>query len=405
MEIIGLSAYNYAKHMENNGLAKFNLVDGHPYNIPTKYCGFDDILLLPQPSDIKSRVSDEISTRTKFGDIHHELPIISAPMDSVTGPKLAITMQGNGGLGVLHRFQASIEEWRSECYEVANICGTVETSVGISDEWLEALVKLDKKLGERNQRLNGVAVDVANGYMSTHNEFVRQIRNRFPYLNIIGGSVCTYKGAADQINAGVNIIRCGIGPGSCCTTRQITGIGMPQVNALIEARRALDTLRPDGGTLIADGGIRNSGDIIKALALGADSVMLGRLLAGTDESAAPVCDGSGKLFTPEILDDDHFVTPYFTASPLSFYDYKIYRGQSSENFQKDNGIYREQIAAEGVTSYIPRIGPTKSILTKLIGGVRSGMSYVGAHTLKDLRDKAVFIEITQNAYQEGLARK
>lgn len=332
-----------------------------------EYVTFDDVLIRPQYSDIESRT--EISTSTTFCGMALTKPVISANMDYVTGPDMQIAMIKAGGLGILHRFMP----WEKQLEAIDLVVeetGVIAFSVGTRDctdsfnrvRYLDALYNVPHKI---------VCIDVAHGHSMKVERLVRKIKNSFADWKIIAGNVATAEGTIDLIKAGADAIKVGIGPGSVCTTRIVTGVGVPQLSAIIECA---NTARPFKVPVIADGGIRTAGDIVKALAAGATVVMVGNLLAGTTETP-------GEVLT--------------TATGRKL---KGYRGQSI--FGTNDTLYTK----EGVSGYVDEKGPVAEVLHQLMGGLRSGMSYVGARTLAELRDNTVFVRVSGHTVHENHPR-
>jgi len=226
-----------------------------------------------------------------------------------------------------------------------------------------------------------IVVDTAHGHSSRVLDTVRTLRKRHREVNIIGGNVATAGGTEALIDAGVDAVKVGVGPGSICTTRLVAGVGLPQLSAVAECALAA---QPHGIPVIADGGIRTSGDIVKAIAAGADTVMIGSLLAGTEESPGEVMRAHGETF-------------------------KVYRGMGSvgamESGSKDRyfqaGVTRDKLVPEGVEGRVPYRGPVGTVLHQLLGGLRSGMGYTGCPTIDDLRNRAEFIRISPAGLQES----
>jgi len=331
---------------------------------------FDDVLLVPQHSQIESRAQVDLSTR--LGRMKLRLPILSANMDTVTESRMAIAMYKNGGAGVLHRF-ANVEDqknWLSELGEEK-----VKPKI--------VSIGYDFKLADiadfvEDYDVDAICLDVAHGDHVKTIECLETIRARFPDLDIIAGNVATGSAAVRLVEAGANIIKVGIGPGSVCSTRVMTGHGVPQLSAIIEV---YESLREFGlghqVEIIADGGIKTSGDIVKALAAGANAVMLGSLLAGTEESPGDV-----------IVQDGHA--------------YKSYRGMASYDVQKEKRAGRKP-RVEGVSAKVPFRGSVDLTLHSLDGGIRSGLSYSGARNITELQEVAEFVVITQNGMRESAA--
>jgi IMP dehydrogenase len=229
-----------------------------------------------------------------------------------------------------------------------------------------------------------LVVDSAHGHSDGVMSTVRQIKKQWPELTIIGGNVATSEGAVALLRAGADVIKVGIGPGSICTTRIVSGVGVPQFTAVWEASRAAAKYRPEAG-VIADGGIRYSGDVTKALAAGAHAVMIGSLFAGTDESPGETILYMGR-------------------------SYKLYRGMGSLGAMKKGGKerYRQgdvrddrKLVPEGVEAKVPHRGSLAQVVHQLVGGLRAGMGYVGARDLKELREKSRFRRITTGGLRES----
>ena len=314
---------------------------------------FDDVLLAPKGSGVYSRKNVDL-TANLFGSININTPIISANMDTVTEHMMADTIQALGGLGLIHRFLKPDEQLR----QIKLLNGVRILTIGVKPEDLKTLERaLDY--------IDGVLIDVAHGHSDRVVQLIQKIKHDYD-IPVIAGNVATYQGARDLVMAGADSIKVGVGPGSVCTTRIVTGCGVPQLTAIMEVRRAIDMTRgPHEAstgfepTLIADGGIRTSGDIVKALAAGADTVMIGSLFAGTDEAPG------AKLVGP---DGKH---------------YKTYRGMASKNAQLSIGVDR---TAEGVEVTIPYKGSVIPIFNELVDGIKSGLSYLNCHSLAELRE-------------------
>lgn len=332
---------------------------------------FDDVLLVPGYNGIRSRqaVTTDVELPRADRPITLRLPVVSANMDTVTGGDMAIAMAKLGGLGILHRFM-TIEANVAE-YKRASAAGPVGVSIGVSGDAMEraeALVSAGADI---------LCVDVAHGHSKMVNQTVRALREKYgDNLCIIAGNVATYAGADYLAAAGADIIKVGIGPGSVCTTRIKTGFGVPQLTAILDCRK-VD--RP----IIADGGIRVPGDAVKALAAGAAYIMLGGMLAGTEEtpgSRVAKVGPDGK---------ETFV--------------KVFRGMASREAQEDfMGAMADWKTAEGVSTEVAARGPVASVIGDVMGGIRSGMTYCGAANLKELQRKAQFMEVSRASVDEGL---
>lgn len=331
-----------------------------------EFLTFDDVLIQPQYSKILSR--EHISTASVFLGLNLELPIISSNMDYVTGPDMAIAMYKAGGLGVLHRFAP----WNKQLEDmgVVDRAGVpVAFSVGVRDAD-EAYMRAIQTRSLFNNVI--ICVDVAHGHHERVFETVAKLKI-VEGVTVIAGNVATQAGYNYLRYAGADAIKVGIGPGSVCTTREVTGVGVPQLSAIMECAEARDNGRIKT-PIIADGGIKTSGDIVKALAAGADMVMLGNLLAGTTE-----CPGDA------------------LESPTGL-RFRPYRGQSIFGV---NGL---RYTPEGVSGYIEEKGPVADVLRHLREGLRSGMSYAGAMNLEELRDGAIFIRVSSSTHIESGTR-
>ena len=324
------------------------------------YC-FDDVLLVPKFSTLLSRSKVDISTH--LGRINLQMPIVSANMINVTGADMAIALSNLGGLPILHRFYDSISSVIHDFSRIkmeSSHPENIGASVGIQES--------DKYLADSliNAGCSILCVDVAHGHHQKCGEMVSYIAKRYPRVCVIAGNVATGAAARWLYDFGAAVIKCGIGPGSLCTTRIETGNGVPQLTALYDVYK--DSLRDDCSRkyhIIADGGIKRAGDIVKALCF-SDAVMLGNLLAGTDEAPGKVIHVNG-------------------------YNHKEYVGSST---LKNNHI-------EGVKALVPCKGPVSAVLQGLVEGLRSGCSYQGACDLKELREDPEFIEISSSGLGES----
>jgi len=348
---------------------------GNEYE-PTSWLTFNDVLLRPQKSRFKSRNDKEIllqSYMAGYSKPQLSIPIISANMDTVTGAEMAIEMHALGGMGILHRFYSDLEEYKAEIREVFDICNrTVAFSVGCGSDWINFSNQMVEELQPTWDKRLTICLDVAHGHMTQSIETVKEL-NKLENVDVIAGNVATKEGAIDLADAGAETIKVGIGSGSVCTTRIITGHGVPQLSAIIDVRSGLSNSGFHSVGIIADGGIRNSGDIVKALAAGADAVMLGSMLAGCDETPGEVYHASGK--------------------------FKLYRGQSSRHFLSDRG--KNDVTAEGEAISVRSKGSIVDVIKDIVGGIRSGMTYSGASDITDLQKKAEFIEISHHGWVES----
>jgi len=344
-----------------------------------QFLTFDDALIVPAYSEIESR--QEISTAQEFLNLKLEIPILSANMDFVTGVSMVNAMYFKGGLGILHRFYDSDTNYISEI-DAVNIKVPLWISVGIRD--LKASLDFIKRVQSRVDNLYGVCIDVAHGHHKKVGELLEIIKgsavDKISNLKVIAGNVATAEGTDFLRESGADAIKVGIGAGSVCTTRTVAGVGIPQLSAILEC--ASVKIDYPQTVLIADGGIRCSGDIAKALAAGADVVMVGHMLAGTDEAPG------------EIVDDGII----YTWSDPNRPKYKRYRGQAS--FGANDSRY----VKEGIEGLVPYKGPVAPILDDIQAGLRSSMSYVGARTLEEFRENAKFIEVSSHTLMENNTR-
>ena len=323
---------------------------------------FGDTLLVPKYSDLISRGEIDLSSElSKIGTLKN--PIISSPMDTVTESEMAIEMAKWGGLGVIHRYN-TIENQTTLVRDVREKTDQVAVAIGVSGDFLErahSVVLEGAKI---------ICVDIAHGHHVLMKKALESLRSKFgESVHIMAGNVATLEGFNDLADWGADSIRVGIGGGSICSTRIQTGHGVPTLQSVLDCSRT-----DRDAALIADGGIKNSGDMVKALAAGADFVMLGSLLAGTDEAPGEVT--------------------YVNGLP-----YKSYRGMASVEAQID---WRGHSASvEGVSTSIPTKGPLGENLKLLTKGIRSGLSYSGCRNLKDFRNKAQFIKQTSSGALES----
>jgi IMP dehydrogenase len=326
---------------------------------------FDDVLLVPCYSDIDSRkpleFGGEIDISTQMGPYKLNIPIISSPMDKITGHQMARKMSQLGGLGILHRFML-IEDNVSEYIKASKESYIVGVSVGVHDtiERASALYEVGARI---------FCLDIANGHSKLAGNAVKQLR-KFDGIYIIAGNVCTYQGAQYLFDCGTDAVRCSIGGGSACRTRMATGIGVPTFAALEDCRKS-------EAFLIADGGLRSGADLSKSLAIGADATMWGGKFAASDETP-------GKIFEKQGV------------------KYKYFRGMATLEAEQDfKGCVSDWKAAEGVSAEVSCKGSVEIIIKELLAGLRSSMSYLGARTIRKLKHRARFIEISHAGYIEG----
>ena len=322
---------------------------------------FDDVLLVPKFSGVTSR--KEISLENNLGKISLSIPIISSPMDTVTESAMAEQMHNRGGLGIIHRYNSV----RDQAFLVHEARGcNVGAAIGVSGDYLERASAVIE------QGANFLCVDIAHGHHVLMRYALETLRNTFgDRVHIMAGNVATRAGYEDLAAWGADSVRVGIGGGSICSTRIQTGHGMPTLQSVIDCSSS--ELSGDI-PIIADGGIKNSGDIVKAIAAGADFVMLGSLLAGTTESPGHVYEENGHQF-------------------------KVYRGMASKDAQLQ---WRGHTSSEeGVSSTVPFRGPVLDILDELCLGVRSGLSYSGCTTISQFQASSCFVGQTSAGATES----
>ena len=320
---------------------------------------FDDVLLVPQYSEIVSRKSIDISSPLSE-NIVLDLPIIAAPMDTVTNSHLINQMNKHGGTGVLHRYNSTYEQVAS----LRRIEGLKSAAVGVTGDYADRALRLVEA------GASIICVDVAHGHHALVKHALKVLRNTIGHdIHIMVGNVATLQAFNDLSDWGADSIKVGIGGGSICSTRIQTGHGMPTLQSVMDCAQS-----DRDAKLIADGGIKNSGDMVKALAAGADFVMVGSLLAGTIEAPGESITIGNKT-------------------------YKKYRGMASVEAQID---WRGHTASiEGVSHMIPAKGRLKKVLNDLEGGIRSGFSYTGALNIVEFQSKAEFIQQTSSGLYES----
>ena len=349
---------------------------------------FDDVLLLPRYSDV---VPSQVSTSTRLTrHLTLRIPLLSAAMDRVTESAMAIALAKEGGIGIIHK-NLSIDGQADEVRKVKETILSEEdrkkAAVDKSGKLLcGAGVGITSDLLERAEKLLAVGVDVLvldSAHGDSRNVLcgLERIKDAFPNAEVIVGNVATYEGARDLMKAGADAVKVGMGPGSICTTRIISGMGVPQLTAILDCAKAA---RKYGCPIIADGGIRYSGDITKALGAGADTVMLGSLFASCREAPGEVVEIEGRT-------------------------YKSYRGMGSlgamEQAHGSSDRYfqsgQKKLVPEGVEGVVPLSGSVSDLVFELLGGLRSGMGYLGVRTIAELQEKARFIEISSASLRES----
>lgn len=328
---------------------------------------FDDVALVPQFNNVPSRTAPLLeSWITKQRKI--KIPLLCSNMETAISEELAEILLKEGSIPIFHRFTSFDvqEKW------VKKFAGRTFISCGI--------LRIDETRKLLDLGAVGVCIDVAHGHSDRMFHYIEELKKTHPQTEIIAGNVCTPMAYHDLVNAGADAVKVGVGPGAACTTRMITGFGIPQFTAIYDCAKIAEKLRVP---LIADGGIRNSRDVVLALAAGASSVMIGKLFAMTKESAAPKRSSEKD---PSKLEAK-------------------YRGQASEDFQNDfYGGLKDKTVAEGIDFWAPVTGTAEELLSQLLGGLRSGLTYGGARSIKELQRKAEFVEVSATYMPESRPR-
>ena len=329
-----------------------------------EHLSFDDILLIPQHSEVKSR--KDVNLRVTIGRgsskaLSLGIPIIAAPMDTVCEWEMASAIRKTGGLGILHRYMTIDEQVRHIKMAKANdaLAGGSVGAVGQFEH--DATSLLDAGAGL-------ILIDIANGHSNHAVEATKRLRRMLGNdVHIMAGNVATWDGFARLADAGADSIRVGIGGGSACTTRVVSGHGVPTLSSIMDIRNHFNY--GDGPDIIADGGIRNSGDAAKALAAGANAVMVGRLLAGTDESPGEVVNGK-----------------------------KIFRGMASREAQEaGRGVVS---GVEGIATTVDYVGSVNNIINDFKAGLSSALSYTGVDNLVDFYHESMYNRVSGNSLHE-----
>lgn len=344
---------------------------------------YDDILLQPQYTDKASRFGVDISTITKL--THNksiDTPVIVSNMDTITENEMMTEMDRLGGLAILHRFM-KLDETIEQLTKAKDLgCKNRIFSIGLDNKNPEII----KRINEENVA-TGVCIDVAHGDCKRVIDLIHYIGRHYAHWIIIAGNVATAEATKRMCLAGVHAVKVGVGPGSLCTTRIVTGCGVPQLSAVIEC--AAEARKYDV-PVIADGGIRNSGDVVKSLAAGAASVMIGSLVAGTDETPGEVIICGSKTIIGEVGVRD-----------VGGERFKKYQGMASRDAMTGWHGSTNGRTPEGEARLIKCRGPVENVIKELIGGLRSGMTYLDAGTIEEMHENAVFIPVTPLGYGEN----
>jgi IMP dehydrogenase len=328
---------------------------------------FDDILMVPQYSEVVSRTAVDLKMPIG-GSTWLNFPVIASPMDTVCEKDMAIAIAESGGIGIIHRFMSAKKQIKMvkevNSYNNLNLPVGAALSSTFIEEQVERLISAGVSM---------LLIDTANGHSKMAIDATIRLKNIVgDSVHIMSGNVATAEGYVALDAAGADSIRVGIGGGSMCTTRIVSGHGIPTLSSIINVRETKDKFGLNAA-IVADGGIRNTGDMIKAFAAGADSVMLGSMLAGTDESPGSLHFKGNKKF-------------------------KSFRGMASKEANKDKDI----AVAEGVSTMIPYKGSVKDIFKDIKGGIGSGCSYTGVDFLCNLYQESMYIRVSPLTVKESL---
>jgi|TARA_B100000929_G_scaffold290053_1_gene282405 IMP dehydrogenase len=335
---------------------------------------FDDVTLVPQYSSVLP--IDTIINCKLSKNLNLNVPLLSSAMDTVTESKMAIAISKCGGIGVIHR-NLSIEKQVSEVQKVKKSGCLVGAAIGVNARDLERVEELSRI------KTDLIVIDTAHGHTKKVLTMIKKIKKKLKNSTLCVGNIATGKAAKFLADNGVDIVKVGIGPGSICTTRLVAGIGVPQLSAIMDVKKALKKYKTK---IISDGGIKFSGDLAKAIAAGADAIMIGSLFSGTMESPGKIIKYKGKL-------------------------YKNFRGMGSVGAMSAGSADRYyQKKTKDITKYVPEgvegmvkfKGSIKEIIYNLVGGLKSSMGYMGAKTIRDLQKRGQFLKISKAGFYESM---
>ncbi len=333
---------------------------------------YDDVLIKPSYSEI---LPLEVDLSAKLTDkLVLKIPVISATMDTVTEYEMARAIIINGGIGVLHK-NAPIESTINTIKKLSKEFGDLKpiaASVGVSteDEGIDQLIKAGANI---------IVVDSAHGHSYSIGKMVEKIAKKYPNVFLIAGNIVSKDAAKFLIEKGANAVKVGVGPGAICTTRVVTGVGAGQISSINEVAEIAKSL---GAFTIADGGMKQTGDLTKAIVAGADMVMLGSMLAGSDETPGEKIEHKGKL-------------------------YKSYRGMgslsamqkgSADRYNQSN-VSKIKLVPEGIEGFIKCKGPVSKLLVQITGGIKNGLGYIGAKDISEAYVKGTFVRITSAGFK------
>lgn len=326
---------------------------------------FKDVLIRPKRSILKSRSEVSLEREFKFKHtpvVWKGVPIIAANMDHTGTFAMTKALAEHGLMTALDKF-LPIPNWKHFIEENPALINSAFISLGTSDTEFDKLRELSQFLEPKY-----ICLDVANGYTERFVEFLERLRQAYPKAVIMAGNVVTGEMVEELMLSGADIVKIGIGPGSVCTTREKTGVGYPQLSAIIECADAAHGL---GGLVCADGGCTTPGDVAKAFAAGADFVMLGGMFAGHEECLGDVVEEEGRKFK------------------------RFYGMSSAEAMERHHGAVADYRSSEGRSVNVPYRGPVKNTVLDILGGIRSTCTYVGAHRLKELSKRTTFIRVAR----------
>lgn len=339
-----------------------------------KAYSYDDVMLVPQHNEIKSRWDTDLSVEMGNG-LSLKCPIFSSPMDTVSGKEMAVALPQLGGACVIHRYNSIEDQFSLLKNAIDNLwegnLSQVGIAIGNSRDFLERVQHL---ISDPEYQPGFINIDVAHGDSQATFEAVKRVRECWSG-HLMVGNVCTFEAAGQLASLGVDSIRVGVGSGSACSTRVVCGHGVPMITALMDCRDGIENSLNTKVKIIADGGIKNSGDAIKALAIGADAVMLGSVLSGTDKTPGEKIEVEGSF-------------------------YKRYRGMASkEALTSYKGEQSKFSSFEGISTLVPYKGSLEQVIGEFLTGIRSGLTYSGCKTILEFQAKAKFVEITSNGMQ------
>ncbi len=349
---------------------------------------FDDVLLVPSYSEV---LPHEVDLKTKLTrNIDLNIPVISAAMDTVTESEMGIALALEGGIGIIHK-NLSIDEQAAEVKKVKNrVFDRGKNPLAVTGRegglLAGAALGISSDLLERAEALAKAGVDVftldsAHGHSKGIIEALQTLKQHFPEIDVIAGNIVTAEAAQTLVYAGADAVKIGVGPGAICTTRVVAGVGVPQLTAVNDVYEQL--INQEVG-IIADGGIKFSGDIAKAIAAGAHTVMLGRMLAGTDEAPGELIEKDGKKFKS-----------YVGMGSMA----AMKRGSKDRYFQEKKA--QNKLVPEGIEALVNYKGAVKNILYQLTGGLKAGMGYCGAKNIENMRHHARFVKISNAGLTES----